>query len=429
MMSLKTTFALLICFAWSTSVLAQPAEVGDRQVQRPEQASSARGFDQRELARQRSALKEYFGQRRSRLQIEATTVTDSGQVIDWIRPGSQVSEKTLAAPPPFSDEDKDKGSSTDLPVPFELVSQAHARGPAGTVPVLRRTDELAEKIAPGTIDDFLSKYGRADDIVDPEFAVPGASEHDYAYSAQYVENFGGHGNINVWNPYVYKSTEFSLGQVAVVRENGGSAKQTIEAGWQDYRNLYGDYYPHFFIYYTTNGYSSQGDNVGGYNRDVDGWVQYSSTVFPGARITWGSTYNGSQYSMHVRVQLFNGNWWIKMNNEWVGYYPASLFASNGLRYKADKISWYGEIVDVDDSIKTYTDMGSGRHASQRWQKAAYMRNIWVYYASNGYRYQYNPGSIWATDSGCYSIEKHFQSGGSWESYFWWGGPGKNSACP
>jgi len=379
---------------------------------------------------QREQLRAYLAGRRARLEIVATTVTDSGQVIDWIRPESQVPGGRLATPPPAA-----AFEGFDEPVPLELAFQPHAQGPLGTVPVPRRDlDEVLDGGFRGDLRDFLSKYGRANDrgaIDDPSrgYEDPGSSAHEYAYTNQSVGNFGGEGYINVWNPYVYKSSEFSLGQVAVSRAVNGSPLQTVECGWQDYKNLYGDNYPHLFVYYTTNGYASQGDNQGGYNRDVDGFVQYSSSTFPGARITWGSTYGGTQYSLQTRVQLYQGNWWIMLNNDWVGYYPATLFSTNGLRNRADSISWYGEIVDVDDGVNSYTDMGSGYHASNGWQWAAYTRNVRYYNVSNGYSYDYNPGSVWASDSDCYSIQNHALSGGSWGSYFWWGGPGKNTYCP
>src|SRR5512145_2373744 len=37
-----------------------------------------------ELAARRQALRDYFATRRQRLKVVATTVTDSGQVLDWI---------------------------------------------------------------------------------------------------------------------------------------------------------------------------------------------------------------------------------------------------------------------------------------------------------------------------------------------------------
>ncbi len=89
--------------------------------------------------------------------------------------------------------------------------------------------------------------------------------------------YGTEGNINAWDPYTERSDEFSLGQLGL-RRDSSQGRQTVEVGHQEYRDLYGDWVPHLFTYYTTNGYSSDGDNKGGYNRDVAGWVQYSGSI-------------------------------------------------------------------------------------------------------------------------------------------------------
>src|SRR4029453_672013 len=181
--------------------------------------------------------------------------------------------------------------------------------------------------------------------------------------------------LSAFDPYLQWSDEFSLLQLAVVR-GSGSGKQTLELGWQEYRDLYGDWVPHLFVYYTTNGYSSNGDNVGGYNQDVDGWVQYSSSIFPQARFSPMSTRGGTQYKLVLKVQLYNGNWWVRCNGEWIGYYPASLYSTSGLRSQAAKIAWYGEVVDSSShSGNTYTDMASGYYPSRGWTYSGYMHNL------------------------------------------------------
>src|SRR6185369_2841619 len=110
-------------------------------------------------------------------------------------------------------------------------------------------------------------------------------------------------------PYTQWSNEFSLIQMALTHGNEGGV-QTVEAGWQVYRDLYGDWVPHLFTFYTTNGHRSNGNNIGGYNRDVDGWVQYSSSIFPGMIFTPTSTPGGSQRMIQIKYQLWEGNWWL-----------------------------------------------------------------------------------------------------------------------
>src|SRR5439155_2461714 len=130
---------------------------------------------------------------------------------------------------------------------------------AGTVPVVRRNIDAIRSTK--RLQDFLSKHGRAA-LLRPdglgEAALPeDGTVHKYAYSAQWVTAYGCVGNINAWDPYLEWSDEFSLGQSALAR-GIGNAKQTIESGHQEYRDLYGDWVPHLFVFYTTNGYTDQG---------------------------------------------------------------------------------------------------------------------------------------------------------------------------
>jgi hypothetical protein len=221
-----------------------------------------------------------------------------------------------------------------------------------------------------------------------------------------------------------ESDEFSLGQVALSRVPESGGKQTLEAGNQEYRDMYGDWVPHFFIYYTTNGYSKDGDNQGGYNRDVDGWVQYSNTIYPGAVFNPTSVRGGAQYMMQYKFQLYQGNWWLSCNGQWVRYYPASLFKRDGLQTSADQVHFYGEIVDsASHHDATKTDMGSGYWPTSRWPWSAYMHNLRYQSTTSGSMSDYDADSIWATDSNEYDVEAHMLSGTSWGSYFWFGGPG------
>lgn len=373
----------------------------------------------------------YLKSRQQRLNVVKRTVTREGQTLDWIPIKSQTSNGEIASPPPKVDEiDHSDPKRPDLLFQFELETQKEARGPKGTVPVLYRPVETLRPVVP--LKHFLLKHGRPTyklciSEVD-ELEVPSTnSEHWYAYSSHYVTNYGGAGYINAWNPYVEWSNEFSLGQIVLAR-GSGSNKQTLEAGWQVYKQLYGDWRAHLFIFFTTNGYTSSGDNKGGYNMDVDGWVQYSSTIYPGAISSPVSTLGGSQYIMKVKFQLWKGNWWLRVNDRWIGYYPARLFSSSGLRSQASKIAFYGEVIDSTHSGMTETDMGSGHWPYEGWRKCAYMRALRYQSSTGGSMSRYDPGTVWKNDRECYDIEGHFDNTGSWGSYFWWGGSGKNSKC-
>ena len=195
-------------------------------------------------------IRGYLRDLESSREIVATTATNSGQAIDWIPVESQTSDGTIAEPPDLA-ADAGRGggapsSRLDTAVGvFELEAQPWARGPSGTVPVLRR-------------------------------------------------------NIAEFRPACHGTT-------------AGKLMQTVEAGWQVNPNLYGDWNTHLFVFYTTNGYEPEGNQLGGYNQDVTGWVQYSSTIHPGAVWNTTSVFGGPQYHATFRVCLSQGNWWVAIN--------------------------------------------------------------------------------------------------------------------
>ncbi|HVV72770.1 MAG TPA: neprosin family prolyl endopeptidase, partial [Verrucomicrobiae bacterium] len=122
--------------------------------------------------------------------------------------------------------------------------------------------------------------------------------------------------MTVYTPILENGAGHSIYQMWLT---AGSPLQSAEAGWTVDPGLNGDLMPHLFTYYTTNGYSQDGDNLGGYNPSVKGWVQSSATVFPGTRLVSSSLdHYVNRYDM--LFMLWQGNWWFKLENEWVGYY-------------------------------------------------------------------------------------------------------------
>ncbi|HEX7314382.1 MAG TPA: neprosin family prolyl endopeptidase [Pyrinomonadaceae bacterium] len=381
-------------------------------------------FDPKKI---REELYDYFGERRRRLEIVKTTRTPNGQVLDWVPINSQLPSGMKLATPPSESVPLELGSGRRRvkPVRFELEHYDAARGPEGTVPIPRRDLKRLRFVRP--LRDHLSKHGHRSytmfiDERDSVEVPADGSAHEYAYSSQWVTCYGADGNLAAFDPYLHRSDEFSLLQVAVTR-GSGSGKQTIEAGWQEFRDLYGDWVPHLFVFYTTNGYTESGDNKGGYNRDVDGWVQYSDVVYPEAISSPNSTRGGAQYIMQIKYQLYQGNWWFCCNGRWIGYYPSSLFSTSGLRSQAEKVAFYGEVVDsAKDAGSSWTDMGSGYWPENHWTWSAYMSNLRYQSGTGGSMSSYS-GSTWESNPDEYGIESHFDDTGSWGSHCWLGGPG------
>lgn len=216
----------------------------------------------------REELYDYFGDRRRRLEIVKTTRTPSGQILDWVPIESQVVRGRKLATPPSESVPLELGSGRHRvkPVRFELEDPDAARGPEGSIPIPRRNLKRLRFVR--SLQDHLSKHGRRTYTMfinerDSVEVPGGGASHEYASSSQWVTCYGADGNLAAFDPYLHRSDEFSLLQVALTR-GSGSGRQTVEAGWQEYRDLYGDWVPHLFVFYTTNGHSKSGDNKGGY---------------------------------------------------------------------------------------------------------------------------------------------------------------------
>ena len=112
-----------------------------------------------------------------------------------------------------------------------------------------------------------------------------------------------------------------------------------------------------------------------------------------------------------------------MDNNWVGYYPGSMFDTTGLRTYGSVLHWYGEIVDIGDNENSYTDMGSGHFASEGYGKAAWMRLL-KYWSTGDVLTDYRTPITTVQTPGQYSVAQNFDNTGSWGSYMFYGGPGR-----
>ncbi len=405
-------------------------------------AATALTADERQ--RRADRIRAWFSERApEKATLVATTRTESGQIIDWIRPESQLPDGMKLEKAP--DEGRvvapaDAAKITQFTKPpeeaervgrTEVQLQKAAQGPPGTVPVVRFDVESYlknERDLPEDPKDVLQKMPPP---------APASNNRYYGVWQRFGTFFGTLGRINIWDTNGPTSGETSIAQTAVIR---GNPMQAIEAGKIELNTLNGNSGSYFFTFYRTNG-GATGDWVGGYNKLVKGWIQVSPTVAPGMSLAgWSSTIGGSQFSLDLEVRLWNGNWWVRAAGEWAGYYPrckgggasdpcasGTLFSAAGIRDQADRLDWYGEVFDSTAPSPTSTDMGSGRFASEGWGKAAYFRNI-MYVWSPTQAWWWDSGSATATDSNCYSVSGPFfsQSDQNYRNWYLYGGPGKES---
>jgi Neprosin len=230
-------------------------------------------------------LVRHFESRIGRRPILATTRTPSGQTLDWVPVESQVSGGAIATPPPLPESPAPPPDEAIALASFELEDQRVARGPEGSVPIVRKDLAKVAKAVP--IVRYMAKRS-------PDGRHQSNQEHGplppdprgsfiHCTSGQGTSCWGGDGVLNVWAPSTETFEDHSVMQMGS-RILNEPQTQAVEAGWIVCQQLNGDGLPHLFTYYTTNGYGAGADNVGGYNLEFDGWVQYDPSIYPGALI-------------------------------------------------------------------------------------------------------------------------------------------------
>jgi Neprosin len=376
-------------------------------------------------------IAQWFQARQSRLKPVKTTQTPSGQILDWIPIESQVPNGRIATPPaPYSIPSDDKVR----PVSTELDDPKVERGPAGTIPVPRKN--LGALHVTRSLDDYLSKRGGL--LVNDKRTKGPTDPNPFGYfhgtSGQSVKASGCSHWLDVWQPYVQTSEDHSIMQCGLQNYDRPQL-QSLEAGWTVDNSLNGDWIPHLFTYYTTNGYTKDGDNIGGYNSDVDGWVQVSSSVYPG--IGFSAPYSiqgGAQYGFSLRYYLdyAENNWWLWFQGgsggQWIGYYPSWLFFGapgeslfTTLGAVAEWVGFWGEVYSaLSNPNQSTTQMGSGDKGEAGWTHACFQKNLLYQPAGSSSLVNQN-GSASAEDPSKYDIKTFMNSGGSWGSYFYAGG--------
>ncbi|KAK1376580.1 DUF239 domain-containing protein/DUF4409 domain-containing protein [Heracleum sosnowskyi] len=300
---------------------------------------------------------------------------------------------------------------------YQLWSVSGESCPEGTVPIRRTTEQDVLRAS------SVRRFGRKFQKTVRRDTSSSGHEHAVGYvtGQQY---YGAKASINVWAPRVASRYEFSLSQMWVISGSFGNDLNTIEAGWQVSPELYGDSYPRFFTYWTTDAYQT----TGCYNLLCSGFVQTSNRIAIGAAISPRSSYRGGQFDISIMIwkDPKHGNWWLEFGKGiLVGYWPARLFTH--LRNHASMVQYGGEVVNTRSSgYHTPTEMGSGHFAGEGFGKASYFRNLQVVDWDNSLIPPQNL-KVLADHPNCYDIRGGINR--VWGHYFYYGGPGRNSRCP
>jgi Neprosin len=348
----------------------------------------------------------YHEERLKRLRVVATTRTPSGQILDWVPIESQDLHGRIATPPPTQQHRTKVASVTSMAATFEMQELRIERGPEGTVPLLRRRFALTKKLRNAArkrkVDGRRLQAHCGSTVPD----VPPDPGYYHGTMGQSATCYGCEAVLAVWDPWCELAGDHSISQFGIQNYDNPQL-QSLEADWITSVQQFGDDLLHFFIYYTTNGYASDGDNLGGYDTDYAGWVQYDSNIYPGAVINAVDFPGIPSYELEIKYQLWQGNWWFQMQGTWIGYYPASLFGSQPGKTLSDHAEWcgfWGEVYSaLSDKSQTTTSMGSGQHVRYGFPWAAYQRNMQIQTDAAGTMAN-SLGSLSAENSAMYDIQ-------------------------
>ncbi|KAI7724585.1 hypothetical protein M8C21_015446, partial [Ambrosia artemisiifolia] len=298
----------------------------------------------------------------------------------------------------------------------------HSKGkcPKGTIPIRRTKKE--DVLRASSVDSYGKKksFIGNSSLVDVELGV--TDGHEYAIATTNDGQFyGSKSALNLWNPHVQESNEFSLTQTWIASGTYDTGLNTIEAGWQVYPGMYGDTNTRLFIYWTSDSYQE----TGCYNL-CSGFVQTNNNYAIGGTLSPTSQTDGTQHELAILIWKDgrDGDWWMDINGELIGYWPSSLFTY--LQDSASSIQWGGEIVNKGSQGQhTTTQMGSGQFPKQWYRKASYVRKIETVDASNTLRTA-QVGTF--TRKNCYDILTRVTNDDYWGTHFFYGGPGRNIDC-
>ncbi|XP_076892499.1 protein neprosin-like [Bidens hawaiensis] len=200
--------------------------------------------------------------------------------------------------------------------------------------------------------------------------------------------------VNVWAPNIANKDDYSNSQIWVISRIPNHDVNVIEVGWMVYPGLFGDKSPRLFIYWTGDGYKS------GYTICC---VQDSS-----------------------KRDLENGNWWLSMDGDQIGYWPSTLFTD--LRDHATMIQFGGEVFDNGVTGQhTSTQMGSGHFPGEGFGKAAFISNIELIDGATTISPNLSDIVVVAEKANCYDVTSGYE--GLFDHYVFFGGPGKSPKCP
>ncbi|KAL3649338.1 hypothetical protein CASFOL_005741 [Castilleja foliolosa] len=387
------------------------------------------------VARQKLEVQKHL-KRLNKPPIE-TIESPDGDIIDCVHISHQpafdhpfLKDHKIQARPSYHPEglfDANKMSTEPNESPSSITQLWHMKGkkcPKDTIPIRRtKKDDVLRASSVRRYGKKKHKSAPKPRSADPDFVNESGHQHAIAY-VEGDKYYGAKGTINVWEPKIQQSNEFSLSQIWVLGGSFGEDLNSIEAGWQVSPDLYGDNNTRLFTYWTSDAYQA----TGCYNLLCSGFIQVNSDIAMGASISPVSGFRNSQYDISILIwkDQKEGHWWMQFGRDYVlGYWPSFLFSY--LADSASMIEWGGEVVNMESNGQhTSTQMGSGSFPEEGFGRSSYFRNIQVVDSSNNLKTPKGLGT-YTEQSNCYDVQTG--NNDDWGHFFYYGGPGRNPKCP
>lgn len=351
-------------------------------------------------------------------KILMTTQSYVGDLIDWVDPPS-IPGSEIEPPPPFSPMDMIVPEGTEMGM-SEVERHPELQGPVGSIPIVRPRFEryILGKSEALSVEDFVQR-----------FQVPGMPAGQNRLYAG-IPSPQPTRTVGAWvNPFGGDVEEgsFSLFEVTASCKGPDPANTLEQVGavFSRDRANFNDAVLRLQVEYYTAGYEFRGPSKGGWEGFSPGFVPVAGARYaPGMALDPVSTIDGPQYSFHLMFYLLDGKWWLAFNWNFIGYYKAELF--DLMNSEACESAVYGEVFDPTPEDWTWTDMGSGRFASEGLGKAASIITPFYYDLSNKAQWISDGFTMDPYASQCYTRSTlEFNANG--QPSFFAGGPGGDSA--
>lgn len=363
-------------------------------------------------------------------RIVATETLGNGTVVDWVD-RSTVAGAGKANPEPLP--------SMAPPPGTKMAEVLTPVGPPGTVPFYRPTfSPFVKGLSPAqTLDDYIRDLAPGH----PSEGTGANANRLYVSSSTAVTNFGANAFANMaWQGIdVPTGNDFGFIEIAAYCRTPGF-------------DLVGPIVGHMPAVYAggpvfgVERFTSTGSPATAWSTAASpaGFVQTHPSWAPGVNIVGGSTVGGAQgenwfgvsyYDANILGQGFPNAWWVFLNGQFIGYYPATLFRAGFSTNGACRADFYGEMLDVSSSTTDWmnADMGSGRRpvassASLNLGQVGYARLPVIATIRN------NMGALFPTTNSallginheyCYDGRWTTDAGSNWNPTLWLGGPGGN----